>query len=295
MNKLLFLLLISFLKFFGVFAEQNESSSMKIVIEGMPGAGKTSAIFHLANELEGRCIIIPEVNPEPTDVWKTASIKDQGTVFHQIWVSRMEILRSFSGKNHCFLLDRNYISNLAFTYAMDKFKGTNLYPIHKQAILNDMNLSSDISLLIILDVSPELSIKRRSSLKQSLPWPWMEIDFLEGFREFYIKELPLLFQKEITHIATDSLTQEEVRSQIMERISPLLPAIKPKEKLNISQKDIDKLMQFAALHNLGSFRSLPILVFNYPTIYFSKHGVQLDEHGNPVFFNNKRLSDLSLQ
>ena len=66
--------------------------SKVIAVEGMPGAGKTSVLFDIAEELEGTCVLLSEMNLEPNSSWKKLSSKEQSHIFHNLWVDEVLIM-----------------------------------------------------------------------------------------------------------------------------------------------------------------------------------------------------------
>ena len=263
-----------------------------IAFEGMPGAGKTTALLSFAHEFEGKYIVLSEMNPEPDSPWKHASIKEQGEIFHQLWVERIQSLRKFHSTKVSFLLDRSYISNLAFSYALDKFKGTDYYSAHKAAVARDLDINADFSSVIVLDVTPECCLERRKRAGDIIPWPWSEKAFLDALRQFYQEELPKFCMK-VIYINTDQMSSEQVKQQLRKHINSTEDkSILLVEQKAVAPEEIEMLLKFAKQYLLGEIQSLPLRVFDCPTIYFRKHSIQLDNEGNPRFFNNERLKEL---
>lgn len=256
-----------------------------ITIEGMPGAGKTTHLFQLARDLEGRSIIISEMNPEPGATWTEKSSAEQNAIFHELWVERMQLLQQFP-KETVFLLDRSYISNLAFAYALDSLQGSSIYADRKDRALRDITFHED--LIIVLDATPKTSLERRIQSGELIPWPWAEPSFLNKFQEFYHKELK---DYSVVYIETEGRSKEEVYSQVIQALQPYLPK-DPSSRQSFSQHDEKLILDFAEKMGLGEAHSELVSVLQFPTIYFSKHSVQLDDDGNQVFFNNARIKTL---
>ena len=85
-----------------------------IALEGMPGAGKTTSLLSSVKFLNNTSILLPETNPEP-DV----HYEDLTDYFANIELERMNILSSENALQYNFILDRCYISNLAYIYATE--------------------------------------------------------------------------------------------------------------------------------------------------------------------------------
>lgn len=264
-----------------------------IVVEGMPGAGKTSALAALAEELEGTCVLLSEMNLEPNAPERNLLPKEKGAVFHKLWVERMEILKTFKDPDLCFLLDRSPISNLAFIYALDSIEGTHNYPLHKKTFEESFS-QAPFELILVFDITPEIGLERRMLRGDKIPWPWSDLNFLKALRQFYQEELSKYAQGKIKVIDAGkdhTIVQKEVTSIILSFLNknknPSFPYLVP------HTQQIETLHTFAETHKLGKASTRIINVLGIPTLYFLKHSLQL-ERGQPVFFNNQQLYKIAL-
>lgn len=279
-----------------------QASGSLYVLEGMSGAGKSTTLIHLAPELQNEYFILSELNPEPDSEWARGSIEQQSTAFYQEWHQRMTILKNFYPRDVNFLLDRSYIGCMAFTYAMDKLQKTDNYEKFKDKIKKDFDINQDFTKIIVLDVDPTVSIKRRQIAGDGNPWPWLErtpwpwdnVQFLGFFREFYIKELPELTKAELIYINTTNLSKKELNKKLLRVLNSFTPKSKKIINKNISQEQENILMKYAIEKKLGYYQSKPILIGGFPSIILERHIIQLDNNNKPVFLNNKRLLELSL-
>ena len=261
----------------------------KIAIEGMPGAGKSTSLLELINEFQDRCILLSETNPEPDAVWQDYSVSDQGDIFHQIWLTRMHLVDALEPITPCVLFDRSYYSNLAYKFASDKYCKTTLYTDYVRIFNRDLR-NKQYSLIIILDVSPEVGLARRHLLKDNIAYPWTEVGFLNEFRNFYINELIKFADCPILTICTDHLSTEEVKAKIRVEIEKTIgPRLNNKEYF--SKTDENQIIAFGQEMNLGPQHSQIINVLGFPTIYFRQHSVQIYKD-RTLFFNNKHLKDI---
>ena len=262
----------------------------KIAIEGMPGSGKSTSLLDLVSEFSDRCILFSETNPEPNSEWQDFSASDQGDIFHRIWTTRMHLANALSEKVPCLLFDRSYYSNLAYKYASDRHCGTNFYDEYIKIFNRDLR-DNQFSLIILLDVSPEIGLLRRYQLGDIIIFPWTEIGFLEEFRRFYIKELIQFATCPIVTINTDNLSPFEVKSRIRKEIQKII-GVPLEHHVDECLKDIkNQLFEFAQEKKLGKYHSEVINVFGYPTIYFRQHSIQL-YNGKPTFLNNQRWKEI---
>lgn len=291
-------------------AQPQGRKCVRIALEGMAGAGKTTALLQFVSELEGVCLVLPELLPEPRADWALLPIEEQGRIYHGLWVSRMKTLNKLSSQVPCFFLDRTYFTNLAFTYATDRFLGRkqhlkeaqdkvryqkepcyeNEYMKHKELFLKDLK-NEHFDLLIILDIDPKIGLSRRHKAKDKMPWLSSEECWLRYLREFYHQELSKLYKGEIFYIDTTHLSQQEVMEKIRTKLEPLIKR-DPKDTKERKESDRDvekKLLAFGLENDLGGARSSLVYVFGYPTIYFRKYAVQLVD-GKIRFLNTYQLN-----
>lgn len=267
--------------------------SKVIAVEGMPGAGKTSVLFDIAEELEGTCVLLSEMNLEPNSPWKKLSSKEQSHIFHNLWVERIEVLNTFNDPKLCFLLDRTYFSNLAFTYALDCMQSTQHYETHKK-IFNESFGNNRFDLILIFDIPPEIGLQRRILRGDSISWPWSNLVFLKAIRQFYKEELPKLAQEKILYINGEK-DKNAIKEETMHAIQSVVDNKNNYYSFELKNgKDIEALFNFAKQNKLGEAGTRVINVFGIPTIYFLKHSIQLDRE-QPVFFNNSQLYEISFR
>jgi thymidylate kinase len=262
----------------------------KIAIEGMPGAGKSTSLLDLISEFSDRCILFSETNPEPNSEWQGFSPSDQGDIFHQIWTTRMDLAIALSEKVPCLLFDRSYYSNLAYKYASDRHCGTNFYDEYIKIFNNDLR-DKQFSLIILLDVSPEIGLLRRHQLGDMITFPWSEIGFLEELRRFYTEELIQFATCPIVTINTNNLSSSEVKSRIREEIEKIIGVPLEHHPVEFSEDIKNQMIKFSEEKMLGNYHSELINVFGYPTMYFRKHSIQLHD-GRPVFLNTQRWKEI---
>lgn len=296
------------------YQNQEKTRCVKIALEGMPGAGKTSSLLHLVSELEGTCVVLSELLPEPTTDWSILTIKNQGKIYHDLWVSRMEIIQKLSPYTNCFLFDRTYFTNLAFAYATDNFLKNKKYvkeaknkkryinesPYEgtfnelKQLTLRDLK-NEHFDLIIFLDVSPITGLGRRNKINDLIPWLSSEKVWLDFLREFYHKELPKFYKGKIVYIDTENYSLDETIQKIkfyLKNEIAIKPCISKAKNKGVNQNSEEYIVSFAKNYNLGPFRSEIVYVYGYPTIYYRKHSIQL-VNGQLRWFNNYQLKLIS--
>ncbi len=265
-------------------------ANYKIAIEGMPGAGKSTSLLDLISEFSDRCILFSETNPEYNSEWQDFSASDQGDIFHRIWTTRMDLANALSEKVPCLLFDRSYYSNLAYKYASDRHCGTNFYDEYIKIFNKDLR-DRQFSLIILLDVSPEIGLLRRYQLGDIITFPWTEVGFLEEFRRFYLKELIQFATCPIVTINTDNLSSSDVKSIIRKEIQKIIGVRLEGYGDEFLKNVKNQLLEFAQEKKLGEYHSELINVFGYPTIYFRQHSIQF-YNGKPIFLNNQRWKEI---
>lgn len=289
-------LMIDFNKFIilciclAIFVIESCLATHKVAIEGMPGAGKSTSLLDLISEFSDRCILLSETNPEPNSDWEDFSANDQGDIFHRIWTTRMHLADALSEKIPCLLFDRSYYSNLAYKYASDRNCGTNFYNEYIEIFNKDLR-DKQFSLIIVLDVNPEIGILRRYRLGDIIAFPWTEIGFLNAFRKFYTTELIKFATCPIVTINTDNLSPSEVKSRIREELQKIIGDPLKHHAIDFSEDIKKQLLDFAKEKKLGKCHSDLINVLGYPTMYFRQHSIQLYNR-RPTFLNNQRWEEI---
>lgn len=262
-----------------------------IAIEGMPGAGKTSALLKLIGQLPAEFILLSETNPEPNSDWLNGNLHDQTDVYHQMWIDRMNAV-SKATENHdvTFIFDRSYFSNLAFKYALDALLDTHDFDEYLHLFKKDL-LHQEFALIIVLDIDPEIGCKRREGLKEIIPFPWNKKIFMKAFRVFYREILPKITSRPIILINTDDMSPCETQNHLNKIFQFFRKNNTP--RIACIDNDIAKatLLKFAQNNQLGVDHSEIVDVFGHQTLYFQRHSIQID-NGSPIFFNNQRLNDL---
>jgi thymidylate kinase len=274
-----------------------ESRCIKIALEGMPGAGKTTTLLRLVSELEGTCVVLSELLPEPNADWSILSIKDQATIYHKLWVSRMKIVQQLSPHTNCFFFDRTYFTSLAFSYATDNFfknkqylsqaqnkerythepSYEGFYEEQKKLTAKDLE-KENFDLIIFLDVLPNTGLDRRNHINDNIPWLSSEKMWLSLFRDFYHKEFPKFHKGKILYIDTEKLSLDETAQKIKDHLKNELNIISHPKKITSQEADLKiekQLLDYGKNLNLGPYRSQMVYVYGYPTIYYRKHSIQL--------------------
>lgn len=147
---------------------------MFIVIEGLPGAGKSTLSSILEQRLIG--IKIPEL------------VINKPIHAHNKFYLNNDLIKSYILKlysNEYVVIDRYYYSTLAFYYSSDKVLGTNFFNEINNTI-NHSILSGDIiepDLIIFLNIDIKTSVLRQGV--KNTGTIWMNTNFLLHLKKYY--------------------------------------------------------------------------------------------------------------
>lgn len=185
---------------------------MLYILEGLPGAGKTS-IFNKVSK-NGDFGIVEQVIP------------------HQFCNDRLEKYYFYSDclkykkalllhKKSDVVMDRGYLSTLAYNYAFDKlFKSKNYTNIKKRFDQKkNMFFKPCTVLYITVDINESLSRKNRAGKNDNI---WCDKKFLFYMREFYETKMPKL-NKDIITIRINGM---ETKHQVFNRIRKIINGLK---------------------------------------------------------------------
>ncbi len=259
----------------------------KIAIEGMPGAGKTTIQLDLIAEFD-QCILFPESHPEPGTKSEEYSESCEGDIYHQMQITRMQLIDQLPKEIATVLLDRSFYSNYAYQFALDQNRNTPEFAQYVRLFHQDFD-NKKLDLIIFLDAKPETGLLRRGLRGDKIPKPWTEIKFLSELRNFYFHELPKLTNTPILYIATDQVPFHEVKAKVKQELLKWIPLL---ENTKVAKEE-EKIIAFAKEYNLGIHHSQIVNVLGFPTMYFRDHGIVLFEN-RPIFFSNRGIKKMLL-
>ncbi|MCB8982151.1 MAG: hypothetical protein H6657_32520 [Ardenticatenaceae bacterium] len=158
---------------------------MRIVFEGLPGAGKTELALQLADEFD--IPLVPEFACLTEDRWRKFNLK-------QPFYQANDEAKEFVGNlflEPLVLFDRHYISTLAYSYSLqicfgqDPLTGENYRLTHQwyQQCLAQNKLSKP-NIVFFIDVPPKTSIKRKPNAGL-IDYVWGQEKSLSIVRAYY--------------------------------------------------------------------------------------------------------------
>jgi len=153
--------------------------SKAIIFEGIPGAGKTTLMNSISSELnlEG----IPEILATRKE-WDFARSTEDQDFFWENDIKKMYLAKNSLKTT---LMDRGYVSTLAYNYAKVVLSGCGSYSYlfykYKKDIL-DNNLKADFYIFIDIPIQLSFLRKQRTIKKND---PWQDPVYLNEIRKFY--------------------------------------------------------------------------------------------------------------
>lgn len=186
-----------------------------ISIDGMPCAGKTTFLKKFISKNKGFYFFQETyIEPKGFDPTKSSLIGSYAE-------KELEKKITASGLNKYIILDRSFISTLAFTFAKLR-KGDPLdFTFFIDFIKRNLNNIIVPDLVILFLIKPKTSILRRESLKDQKTLDiWFDPDFLESmlFYYKYKKFQEFNLKSKIIIINTDNVSKEELFVKVSEVI-----------------------------------------------------------------------------
>jgi thymidylate kinase len=165
---------------------------MRVVFEGLPGAGKTTTTAVMADRL--KCPLIPAFAGFSDRIWLNFR-------FSQPYYKTLDEVKDYLARQFVdspILIDRHYIGTLAYAYALTSVKGKQredgeCYPDQLQWYRNCFHhgILTSPDVVVLLDITPELSLQRQPTARAE-DAVWGDINCLEAMRYYYGKFFELI-------------------------------------------------------------------------------------------------------
>lgn len=186
-----------------------------IAIEGMPGAGKTTFVnnlqFKKVKTIKEWHIKIPKNIKSNFEIQRLYILSEK---------NKYKINSKFCQKKEKIVLDRSFISTLAYSYA--DCKTNNVMTDYGKILKLLENIKYEIlwpTKIIVLDCSIKESIKRRKRFQNIIEYrKWFDQKFLVNFSDFYHNELPKILKVKPIFVDTSNKTILEVKNEVMKEI-----------------------------------------------------------------------------
>lgn len=257
---------------------------MRIAFEGLPGAGKTSALANYVQHNDHHTLLFPEVN---LDHIFPSSNQFCYEHYNNYWIKRIEIIKRYNIFNRILLFDRSYYTTLAYLFATMKEQGyLSIKQKFKQYFVNNF-----FDMIVLFFVKNSIGICRRIYNQGSIDYPWNQKYFLNKIQEFYKHELSTVFNGEIIYIDTTNMNFQDMNSQIVRIVQNFPKSDNNRQYFLNSNYVLNKILFFAKQYNLGKNYTELVNFLGVPTVYFRQYAVHLLDK-EPIFSDNKTLEKI---
>lgn len=187
-----------------------------IVLDGMPGAGKTSAFASAVSELRD-LVWMPESNVALSGLGSTCFDKESDW-YIEAEHRRTQVASVASQAGRRVLRDRGFLGVLGYLYGTgDRVS----FAKAVQEFGREGLLSATDHAQIILVVDVDSSLARRGLVARHQKWnQWFDREFLDRLDLFYRRLAPMLTAAEVEIVDTSSMRADEVTHLIMSKLTP---------------------------------------------------------------------------
>ncbi|MFH1454997.1 MAG: glycosyltransferase [bacterium] len=188
-----------------------------VALEGMPGAGKTTFIKNYADN--EKKLFIPQLQIKDEKILDKDNF-ETSKQFLIIEKNKTDFINKIDKKYSEIILDRTFITTLAYCYARSKVNNTpKEYELLLEVYEKVKHTITFPTHLIYLDVSIKESLKRRGVYSKSIKYKnWFDPIFLGYFKKFYRTELKKFLFIKISYIDTSNLDVDKATRKIKEII-----------------------------------------------------------------------------
>jgi thymidylate kinase len=181
---------------------------MRIVLEGLPGSGKSTHALMIGEFFN--CPVIPEFAGFSAMYWIKHKLRSP---FYRVNDEVKEFLAK-QFESDMVIFDRHYVSTLGFSYTLDKFKNINRLTDERYSFemnwylncrMNEILTPADI--VIIIDIPSSTSIERKPSAREFDPI-FGVIECLDCMKSYYVKFYEMI-EPEVKVIWIDGTKEED--------------------------------------------------------------------------------------
>jgi thymidylate kinase len=239
-----------------------------VVLEGLPGAGKTTCFHRLiARHASGSVLFFGEANPSPWICCQSLQGARGSRYFRLLWEGRLAAMRKLLAAGHSLVLDRSFLSNLAYLHAVRSpaYAGT----LDHYRRWGCLDRAPD--LLCLFDLPTDRVLERKCRLEgKKLPQPWCRPEFVDRLRQFYCELLPPLLPRP-AHVVSGALSPRAVQRRVQALADAVLP---PRGRPQAVPREIKNALEAAARRwQLGSARSPALWQLGHPARFYRRHAL----------------------
>lgn len=190
-----------------------------VAFEGMPRSGKSTILSIIVENSESKVVLLKELYFTAQQLEMLAD--KRGTIKESKWfidqeIRRKKIIDRLAVSSQMVLVDRMHLSTLAYCYARSMVTNNRqeFDDLVEYVVRNHDNFIK-YNLIIVFDNSIEVSLSDRRIDKTSGDAEfWVNREFMEYYRKFYITEVGKYTDTKIITINTEGRTLEEVYGNV---------------------------------------------------------------------------------
>lgn len=193
-----------------MFKKEIRQKKLLIVLEGLPGTGKTTLGQKIAKKFKG--IFIPQIIKKLQQKKILFHTTNREKFFLENDLMKYERAIKALKIKKLVIMDRGIFSTLAYNYAFSKVQGENTFEFVFKWYKKHKRFFSLPQIIFLFDIPVEISLKRKGriaskdSKENSL---WCFPPFLKLIQKFYHNFLPSLLTSNMKIIKIDS--KEDIR------------------------------------------------------------------------------------
>ena len=194
---------------------------MIIVLDGLPGAGKTTLVKRLVDECD--FLEVPEMLVEYKDPEDGFITFDFETYFLKYDVLKCQKALELSKKSKNIVMDKNYLSTIAFNYAVTECKKGDSYDKVRSWFASHQEALIKPDCYFFLSIPVELSFARKQRKVGGTDF-WGSEELLERMKDFFETKANS-FDTDVPKYTIDT---EGSQDQVLEKIRTILAGIDKK-------------------------------------------------------------------
>jgi thymidylate kinase len=171
---------------------------MLIILEGLPGTGKTTLARKLAKRFRG--ILIPQIILSSHNIYQKFPPMEKEKFFIRNDLEKYKKASQGLKKKKWVIMDRGIFSTLAYNYAFTCLEGINTYKMVRDWYEKNKKIFILPQIIIFLEIPLITSLKRKNRLTLKMERKkllWVNHYFLKEMKAFYHKFLKRIKDKNI--------------------------------------------------------------------------------------------------